>query len=79
MVSTRHYGTLVYPHLRRIFDEFEGLIRIYHNDTPCLHLADGLVEANFDVFNFSHETDAAEVKARMGHRVVLMGNVPPTV
>jgi uroporphyrinogen-III decarboxylase len=34
-------------------------------------------EANFDVFNFSHKLDIAEVKAKMGHRVALMGNVPP--
>jgi uroporphyrinogen-III decarboxylase len=77
MVSKRHYEKLIHPHLRRIFDEFEGLIRIYHNDTPCLHLTASLAEANFDVFNFSHEVDVAEVKARMGHRVALMGNVPP--
>jgi uroporphyrinogen-III decarboxylase len=77
MVSPRHYETLIHPHLRRIFDQFEGLIRIYHNDTPCPRLLPGLVEANFDVFNFSHEMDIAEVKAMMGHRVALMGNVPP--
>lgn len=77
MISKRHYTTLVHPHLRRIFDEFDGLIRIYHNDTPCLHLMDSLAEANFDVLNFSHETDIAEVKARIGHRVAVMGNVPP--
>jgi uroporphyrinogen-III decarboxylase len=77
MVSKRHYKALIHPHLRRIFDAFEGLIRIYHNDTPCLHLAESLAEANFDVFNFSHEVDVAELKARMGHRVALMGNVPP--
>jgi uroporphyrinogen-III decarboxylase len=77
MVSKRHYETIIHPHLLRIFDEFEGLIRIYHNDTPCLHLIESLAGANFDVFNFSHEMDIAEVKARMGHRVALMGNVPP--
>ena len=77
MVSKRHYEELVHPHLRRIFDEFDGLIRVYHNDTPCMHLVESLAEANFDVFNFSHEMDIAEVKAEMGHRVALMGNVPP--
>jgi uroporphyrinogen-III decarboxylase len=77
MVSRRHYQTLIHPHLKRIFDEFEGLIRIYHNDTPCPHLMEPLAQADFDVFNFSHEMDIAEVKARMGHRVALMGNVPP--
>jgi uroporphyrinogen decarboxylase len=77
MVSKQHYETLIHPHLRRIFDEFEGLIRIYHNDTHCPHLLESLAKANFDVFNFSHQTDIAEVKAKMGHRVALLGNVPP--
>ena len=77
MVSKRHYEGFIHPHLRRIFDEFDGLIRIYHNDTPCPHLLESLAEANFDVFNFSHETDIGEVKAKMGHRVAVMGNVPP--
>lgn len=77
MISKQHYEELIHPHLRRIFDEFDGLIRVYHNDTPCMHLVESLVEANFDVFNFSHEMDIGEVKAKMGHRVALMGNVPP--
>jgi uroporphyrinogen-III decarboxylase len=77
MVSERHYKEFIHPHLRRIFDEFDGLIRVYHNDTPCPHLLESLAGANFDVFNFSHEVDIGEVKAKMGHRVALMGNVPP--
>ncbi len=77
MISLHHYHEFAAPHLRRIFDEFEGLIRVYHNDTPCRHLYAALTEANFDVFNFTHEVDIAQVKAEMGHRVALMGNVPP--
>ena len=77
MVSVEHYQEFVAPHLRRIFDEFDGLIRIYHNDTPCAHLYPALAEANFDVFNFSHKADIGQVKATMGKRVALMGNVPP--
>jgi uroporphyrinogen-III decarboxylase len=77
MISLDHYQEFVAPHLQRIFDEFEGLIRIYHNDTPCAHLHAALAEANFDVFNFTHEVDIGQVKEVMGHRVALMGNVPP--
>ncbi len=77
MVSEEHYHDFVEPHLRRIFDEFEGLVRVYHNDTPCQHLYPALAEANFDVFNFTHEADIAQVKAAMGHRVAMMGNVAP--
>lgn len=77
MVSREHYESIVHPYLKRIFDAFDGLIRIYHNDTPCPHLLESLVNANFDVFNFSHKVPVAQAKAAMGHRVALMGNVPP--
>jgi uroporphyrinogen decarboxylase len=77
MVSLKHYEEFVAPHLQRIFAEFDGLVRIYHNDTPCAHLHGALSGAGFDVFNFSHTADIAAVKAVMGHRVALMGNVAP--
>lgn len=77
MVSLKHYQALVAPHLQRIFTEFDGLLKIYHNDTPCEHLYGALAETGFDVFNFSHEVDISNVKAVMGHRVALMGNVAP--
>jgi uroporphyrinogen-III decarboxylase len=77
MISPRTYQTLVEPHLKRIFEHFSGLLRIYHNDTPCPHLLDSLTQAGFDVFNFSHITDIALVKEKMGGRVALMGNVAP--
>jgi uroporphyrinogen-III decarboxylase len=77
MVSLEHYQAFVAPRLQRIFDEFDGLVRIFHNDTVCPHLYPALAEAHFDVFNFTHEVDIAQVKAMMGHRVALMGNVPP--
>jgi uroporphyrinogen-III decarboxylase len=77
MVSQAHYDELIHPHLCRIFDHFDGLVRVYHNDTPCPHLLESLAGAGFDVFNFSHEVDIAQAKEKMGHRVALMGNVPP--
>jgi uroporphyrinogen-III decarboxylase len=77
MMSLPHYEEFAHPRLRRIFDEFDGLLKIYHNDMPCGHLFERMADANFDVFNFTHEVDIAEAKAKMGHRVALMGNVPP--
>lgn len=77
MVSPRTYKKQIEPHLQRIFSAFDGLIRIYHNDTPCPHLLEPLSEAGFEVFNFSHKTDISEVKEKMGQNVALMGNVAP--
>ncbi|MFM8319640.1 MAG: uroporphyrinogen decarboxylase family protein [Chloroflexota bacterium] len=77
MVSRRTYQALVEPHLQRIFNHFSGMLRIYHNDTPCPHLLDSLGQAGFDVFNFSHQTDIALVKQKLGGRAALLGNVAP--
>jgi uroporphyrinogen decarboxylase len=77
MVSPRTYQAQVAPHLKRIFAHYAGLLRIYHNDTPCPHLLPHLAESGFDVFNFSHETDIALAKQKLGGRVALMGNLAP--
>jgi len=77
MVSRKQYEALIQPHLQRIFAAFDGLVRVYHNDTPCKHLYPSLAQAGFDVFNFSHKTELAEARRLMGERVTLMGNVAP--
>jgi uroporphyrinogen decarboxylase len=77
MVSRRTYEKMVEPHLKRIFGHFSGLLRIYHNDTPCPQLLESLAQAGFDVFNFSHKMDIALVKEKMTGHAALMGNVAP--
>jgi len=77
MLSPRAFKRMALPYLQRIFDAFDGLIRIYHNDTPCAHLLPHLPEARFDVFNFSHESEIGAVRAAMGPQIALMGNVAP--
>jgi uroporphyrinogen decarboxylase len=77
MISRRTYEDLVEPHLKRIFEYFSGLVRVYHNDTPCPHLLEPLSRAGFEVYNFSHMTDIALVKEKLGGKAALMGNVAP--
>ncbi|RME83969.1 MAG: uroporphyrinogen decarboxylase [Caldilineae bacterium] len=77
MVSLEHYEEFVEPYLQRIFAEFEGLVRVYHNDTPCPHLFPAFTRAGFDVFNFTYDVDLLETKKQIGHRIALMGNIPP--
>ncbi len=76
MLSPKLFDTLAAPYLVRIFDVFEGLVRVYHNDTPCQHLLTRMAALPFEVWNFSHETDIAAVQAAMPNKA-LMGNVPP--
>jgi uroporphyrinogen decarboxylase len=63
--------------LRRIFDEFSGLIRFFHNDTPNDKIYPRLAEIGMDVFNFSHTTDLVRARQLLGPDIVLMGNLPP--
>lgn len=76
MLSPKLFEQFARPHLTRIFQSFNGFVRVYHNDTPCPHLIEPMATLGFDVFNFSHTIDIATVQTRMPG-VALMGNVPP--
>jgi uroporphyrinogen decarboxylase len=77
MLSPRAFEAMAVPYLRRILEPFEGLIRIYHNDTPCPHLLSRIGLVPFEVWNFSHEMDIAVVREAVGPELVLLGNVSP--
>lgn len=76
MLSPRAFSRIAQPYLQRVFDAFDGMLRIYHNDTPCAHLLPRLAELHFEIFNFSHEMPIGEVKAALPGKA-LMGNVAP--
>jgi uroporphyrinogen-III decarboxylase len=76
MLSPRLFEQYARPCMSRIFQSFDGLIKVYHNDTPCPHLLGPMANLGFDVFNFSHTIDITEAQAQMPN-AVLMGNVPP--
>jgi uroporphyrinogen decarboxylase len=76
MLSPRGFDRMALPHLQRVFDSFPGLLRIYHNDTPCAHLLSSMSQLHCDVWNFSHEMDIAAVRAA-APRMALLGNVAP--
>jgi uroporphyrinogen decarboxylase len=76
LLSPKLFEEFARPYMTRLFDEFKGMIRIYHNDTPCPHLIKPMANLGFDVFNWSHEMDIAQVQADMPS-IALMGNVSP--
>ena len=76
MLSPKLFEQFVRPYFTRILAEFGGMIRVFHNDTPCPRLVGPMATLGFDVFNFSHELDMATVQAQMPG-IALMGNVPP--
>ena len=77
MLSPRSFDSMALPYLQRILDSFEGLVRIYHNDTPCPHLLPRIDQLHCEVWNFSHTMDIAAVRETAGPRLALLGNVSP--
>jgi len=65
------------PAYKRIFSEFDGLLKVYHNDADSTHILHLLSQCGFHVFNFSPATDIGVVKEWIGQKVCLMGNVDP--
>lgn len=77
MLTASQFGGLAKPILQRIFHGFEGLIRIFHNNTPCRHLLPHLNDLDFEVYQFSHLMDIVEVRAALKPSVALMGGLAP--
>jgi len=77
LLSPNDYMEFAHPYLMEIFASFEGMVKVYHNDSGINHILERLVETGFHVLNFSHLLDIGEVWEKVGGRICLMGNVPP--
>jgi len=52
-------------------------VKFFHNDAQGLVCAPFLDKIGVNLFNFSFEHSLAEMKARTGGHVTLLGNIPP--
>ena len=72
------YREFCHPCLKRICDAFpKDWIKIYHNDASIEACLEHLPDAGFHVLNWGKQTGIAAVRARVGNRLCLMGNVNP--
>jgi len=77
-VNEDHYREFCHPYLKRICDAFpKDWVKIYHNDADVSACLDHLPDVGFNVLNWGKQLDISEVKARVGDRMCLMGNVNP--
>jgi uroporphyrinogen decarboxylase len=77
-INEEHYLEFAHPYLKRICDAFpKDWVKIYHNDAEIAACLDHLPDCGFNVLNWGKQTDIAAVKARVGDRMCLMGNVNP--
>jgi len=77
-VNEDHYLEFCHPYLKRICDAFPAdWVKLYHNDASIEACLEHLPDCGFNMLNWGKQTDIADVKARVGHRMCLMGNVNP--
>ena len=76
-LSPEDFSKFAKPYLEKIFTSFPNHLRFFHNDTANLDILPQLADLDFEVFNFSHEMDIAEVRAKVGQDLCLMGNLAP--
>jgi uroporphyrinogen decarboxylase len=77
-INEDHYKEFAHPYLKKICDAFpKDWVKIYHNDADVNACLDHLPDCGFNVLNWGKQTDIADVKARVGDRICLMGNVNP--
>ena len=77
-INEDHYQEFAHPYLKKICDAFpKDWVKIYHNDAEIGACLDHLPDCGFNVLNWGKQTDIADVKARVGDRMCLMGNVNP--
>ena len=77
LLSPTDYDEFAHPYLKRIFDAFPLMLRLYHNDANIQPFADRMADLGIGILNFSHEFDIEDAYRRLGDRVTLMGSVPP--
>ena len=65
------------PYVTRVNAAFKGALHIYHNEGQILHLVNLIPEAGFDAYQVGPETDLAAVRAAVGDRLALFGNLDP--
>ncbi len=77
MLSPEDFDRFAFPYLERIFNSFEGMIKIFHNDTPGPRVYPGIARLGIDVFNLSHKIPLKRARELLGPEIILMGNLPP--
>jgi uroporphyrinogen decarboxylase len=77
-VREEHYLQFAHPCLKRICEAFpKDWVKVFHNDANIEACLDHLPDCGFNVLNWGKQTGIAQVKARVGGRMCLMGNVNP--
>ncbi len=77
LMSLEDYNEFAHPYLKAILDEFDGKLKIYHNDSNTTHILPRLTELDIDIFNFGKEVALKEILKYTYGKITLLGNISP--
>jgi uroporphyrinogen-III decarboxylase len=75
-IGEAEFLTFGLPYLKRIFDR-NVKVKFFHNDADCRASLRYLPEAGINLFNMGFDITLNELKTLTGHRITMLGNIPP--
>ena len=77
LMSPEDYNEFAHPYLKAIFDEFDGKLIAYHNDSNTTHILPRLAELDIHIFNFGKEVPLEKILEHTYGKMAIMGNISP--
>lgn len=77
LMSPEDYDEFAHPYLKAVFDEFDGKLIAYHNDSNTTHILPRLAELDIDIFNFGKEVPLQKILEHTYGKMAVMGNISP--
>lgn len=77
LLSPRHWEEFFLPYAKRIFDAHKSSLTIYHCDAPLAKSVPMVPQTGAKAFHLGFMHDLAEVKASIGDKIAIFGNVHP--
>ncbi len=78
-LSEKDFREMVVPSYDRIFAEFPGVERRYHNDANAFHLAGAIADAGFSLWHMGHMFSILDAAAKSDNRITICGDLEPVV
>jgi uroporphyrinogen decarboxylase len=77
LLSPRLFNEFFVPYARQIFERYPDAVSIYHCDSEMRGLTDFAPDTGAKAFHLGFMHDLGDLKARIGGRMALIGNVHP--
>lgn len=75
-ISEEQFVEFALPYFKELYN-CDLSVKFLHNDASCMESIRYLPEMGVNLFNMGFETDLNQLKELTGHRVAMLGNIPP--